>query len=67
MMKITQKGYLLHVIPIGDNALLDGVFLGQDAALGDDFIAHISIFLAQTNHDTLVTGTTNTPNKANFT
>ena len=48
--------YLLHVIPVGDDAVLDGVLEGQDTTLGLRFVADVRILLAHAHHDTLVTG-----------
>jgi len=48
---------LFHVIPVGDNTVLNGVFQGKDTSLGLSFITHIGVLLAHTNHHTLVAGT----------
>merc|ERR1711881_412131 len=50
---------LLHVIPVGDDTMFNWVFEGKDTSLGLSLITYIGVFLAHTNHDTLVTGTTN--------
>merc|ERR1712018_1128735 len=50
---------LLHVIPVGDDTVFNGVFQGKDTSLGLSFISNIGIFLSHTNHDTLVPGTSN--------
>merc|ERR1719436_1812594 len=50
---------LLHIVPVGDDTMLNGVFEGQDTSLGLSLISNIGIFLAHTNHDTLVAGSTN--------
>lgn len=42
---------LLHVIPIGDDAMLDGISKSEDAALRLCFITNIGILLAHTNHN----------------
>ena len=47
---------LLHVIPVSDDAVLDGVLEGEDTSLGLGLIAHIAVFLAHTNHHTLGEG-----------
>jgi hypothetical protein len=49
---------LLHVIPVGDNTVLDGILQGEDITLGQGFIADISILWTQVVHVTLVRGTT---------
>lgn len=45
--------YLLHVIPVGDDAMLNGVFEGEDASLALGLVSYIAVFLAHTDHDTL--------------
>merc|ERR1712158_177608 len=50
---------LLHIIPVGDDSVFDGVFQGKDTSLGLSFISNIGILLSHTDHDTLVTGTAN--------
>jgi hypothetical protein len=46
----------LHVIPVGDNPMLDGILQREDTTFGLRLIADIRIFLAHANHDALVTG-----------
>merc|ERR1712223_1371140 len=48
---------LLHIIPVGDDTMFNGVFQGKDTSLGLSFISNIGILLTHTNHDTLVAGT----------
>merc|ERR1712215_150481 len=48
---------LLHVIPVGDDTVLNGVLEGEDTSLGLSFISDVGVLLAHTDHDTLVTGT----------
>merc|ERR1712080_69976 len=50
---------LLHVIPVGDDSVLNGVLQGEDTSLGLGFITDIGILLSHTNHDTLVAGKSN--------
>merc|ERR1719189_2733203 len=50
---------LLHVIPVGDDSVFNGVFQGKDTSLGLSFISNIGILLTHTDHDTLVTWTAN--------
>merc|ERR1740129_482763 len=50
---------LLHIIPVGDDTVFNGVFQGEDTSLGLSFITNIGILLTHTDHDTLVTGTAN--------
>merc|ERR1719148_604560 len=50
---------LLHIIPVGDDTVFNGVFQGEDTSLGLSFISNISILLSHTDHDSLVAGTSN--------
>ena len=50
---------LLHIIPVGDDSVLNWVLQGEDTSLALGFISNIGILLSHTNHDTLVTGTAN--------
>merc|ERR1712158_142642 len=50
---------LLHIIPVGDDTVFNGVFQGEDTSLGLSFISNIGILLSHTDHDTLVTGASN--------
>jgi len=50
---------LLHVIPVGDDTVLNGILEGKDTTLGLSLITNIRVLLAHSNHHTLVTGTTN--------
>ncbi|KFQ34469.1 hypothetical protein N332_01684, partial [Mesitornis unicolor] len=44
---------LLHIIPVGDNTVFDGVLQSQDTSFALGFITNIAVFLAHTNHHTL--------------
>jgi len=44
---------LLHVVPVGDDAVFDGVLEGEDTSLGLSFITHVAVFLTHTDHHTL--------------
>ncbi|KGL81776.1 hypothetical protein N309_01589, partial [Tinamus guttatus] len=44
---------LLHVIPVGDNTVFNGVLQGQDTSFTLGFITNVAVFLAHTNHHTL--------------
>lgn len=44
---------LLHIIPVGDNTVFNGVLQGQDTSFALGFITNIAVFLAHTNHHTL--------------
>merc|ERR1712177_59360 len=50
---------LLHVIPVGDDSVLNGVLEGKDTSLGLGLISNICILLSHTDHHTLVAGTSN--------
>ena len=47
---------LLHVIPVGDDTVFNGVFQGEDTSLALGFITDVGVLLTHTDHDTLVTG-----------
>jgi hypothetical protein len=49
---------LLHIVPVGNDTVLDGVLQSQDTTLGLGFITNIRVLLAHTDHDTGVTRTT---------
>ena len=44
---------LFHVVPVGDDAVLDGVLQGEDTPLGLGLIAHIGVLLTHAHHHTL--------------
>merc|ERR1719452_121116 len=50
---------LLHVIPVGDDSVLNGVLEGKDTSLGLSLISNIGILLSHTNHHTLVARASN--------
>merc|ERR1711902_227758 len=50
---------LLHVIPVGDDSVLYGVLEGEDTSLGLSLISNIGILLSHTDHDTLVSWSSN--------
>merc|ERR1712036_168390 len=50
---------LLHIIPVGDDTVFNGVLQGEDTSLGLSLITDIGILLTHTYHDTLVAGTSN--------
>merc|ERR1712013_491535 len=47
---------LLHIVPVGDNSVFDGVLQGQDTSLALSFVSDVRILLSHTDHDTLVMG-----------
>merc|ERR1712117_912252 len=50
---------LLHIIPVGDDSVLNGVLKGEDTSLGLSLISNIGILLSHTDHDTLVSWSSN--------
>merc|ERR1740128_25868 len=50
---------LLHIIPVGDDTVLNGILQGKDTSLGLSLISNIGILLSHTNHHALVAGTSN--------
>ena len=44
---------LLHVIPVCDDTVFNGVLQGEDTSLALGFISNIAVFLTHTNHDAL--------------
>merc|ERR1712243_173789 len=50
---------LLHIIPVGDDSVLNRVLEGEDTSLGLGLISNIGILLSHTNHHTLVARTAN--------
>merc|ERR1711878_203570 len=48
---------LLHVIPVGDDSVLNGVLQGEDTPLGLGLATDIGVLLPHTDHDSLVAGT----------
>merc|ERR1719245_611780 len=50
---------LLHVIPVGDDSMFNGVLEGEDTSLGLGLISNIGILLSHTDHHTLVARTAN--------
>merc|ERR1711931_106117 len=49
---------LLHVVPVGHDAVLNGVLQGQNTSLALSLISDIGVLLSHANHHALVTGTT---------
>merc|ERR1712042_75845 len=50
---------LLHVVPVGDDTMLNRVLQGEDTPLALGLITDIGILLAHTDHHALVAGTAN--------
>ncbi|KFW76207.1 hypothetical protein N305_10612, partial [Manacus vitellinus] len=47
---------LLHVVPVGDDAVLDGVLEREDAPLALRLVPHVAVLLPHAHHDALVPG-----------
>merc|ERR1711921_26558 len=47
-------GDLLHVVPVGDDSVLNRVLEGEDTSLGLGLISNIGVLLSHTYHDTNV-------------
>jgi len=47
---------LLHIIPVGDDTVLDGVDQREDTSLGLSLVADVGIFVAHADHDAGVFG-----------
>jgi len=43
---------LLHVVPVGDNTVLDRISEGEDTTLGLSLITNVRVLLTHTDHDT---------------
>lgn len=48
-----EGSHLLHVIPVGDDAVLDGVLECEDTPLALRLVAHVAVFLPHAYHDAL--------------
>nr|GMC84355.1 Os03g0718150 [Ipomoea batatas] len=55
--------YFLHVIPVVDNSMFNGVLQSQNTSLRLSLISNISILLAHANHHSGVTGASNNAGK----
>jgi len=44
---------LLHVVPVGDDAVLDRVLQRQDTSLALCLVAHVAVLLTHAHHHTL--------------
>merc|ERR1711997_1178420 len=47
---------LLHIIPVGDDSVLNRVLQGEDTPLGLGLVTDIGVLLSHTDHDSLVAG-----------
>merc|ERR1712142_751763 len=50
---------LLHVVPGGDNTVLDGVFQGENTSLGLGLVTDVGVLVAHTHHDRHMARTSN--------
>merc|ERR1712122_104415 len=50
---------LLHVIPVCNNSVFNGIFQGEDTSLGLGLISNIGVLLSHTNHDSLMSWSSN--------
>ena len=48
---------LLHVVPVGDDPVLDGVLQGEDTPLALGLVSDVGVLLPHADHDPLVPGT----------
>ena len=46
---------LLHVVPVGDDSVLDGILEREDTALALRLVADVRVLLSHADHDALVT------------
>lgn len=44
---IYAYAYLLHIVPVGDDTVLDGVLEGKDTTLGLSLVSYIGVFLTE--------------------
>merc|ERR1719208_113223 len=49
----------LHVIPVGDDSVLNRVLQGEDTSLGLGLVSNIGVLLTHTHHHTLMSRATN--------
>merc|ERR1711931_624234 len=49
----------LHIIPVGDDTVFNGVLQGEDTSLGLSLITDIGILLSHTDHDALMSWASN--------
>jgi len=50
---------LLHIVPVGDNTVFNGIFQSQNTSLGLSFVSNIGILLAHTDHYSSMSGSSN--------
>merc|ERR1712176_255498 len=49
----------LHIIPVGDDSVLDGVLQGEDTSLALGLVSDVGVLLSHADHDTLMSGSSN--------
>merc|ERR1712001_472635 len=49
---------LLHIVPVGDDTVLDWVLQGENTSLGLSLVSDVAVLLDHTDHDTLVSWST---------
>ena len=47
---------LLHIVPVGDDSVLDGVLQGEDTSLGLGLVSDVRVLLSHADHDALMPG-----------
>ena len=55
-MQARAASHLLHVVPVGDDAVLDGVLESKDTSLALSLVSDVGVLLSHTDHHSLVTG-----------
>merc|ERR1712137_546701 len=51
--------HLLHVVPVGDDTVLNGVLQGEDTSLGLSLVTDVGVLVAHTDHDADMTRASN--------
>merc|ERR1719481_1664502 len=50
---------LFHVVPVGDDSVLNGILQGQNSSLGLSLVTYIGVLLSHTHHDSLMSRPSN--------
>ena len=58
IVQIETNYHLLHVVPVGDDAVLDGILQGEDTSLALGLVSDVRVLLSHTDHHALVAGAT---------
>ena len=59
--KLIEEGVmpdLLHVVPVGDDTVLNGVLELEDSSLGLGLVSHVDLLLSHAGHYSFVLGST---------